>query len=188
MPSCIYKHKQRIMNKAELLRNEAIGHGLCAEWQKRFSPQATDLEMIALFKEGIDFCIKNRYPSPMFIKQNFSDAILTEHGIYANKSVAVEDGLKWASGQYAVLGTSDINVTIKSGAVATIYVTDTAKITIATEGLSRVFVMMYHDSIADITNNGDLAVMCYKHGKDMEKSDKIVVTPGENATINNQQG
>ena len=57
--------------KNEELRNKAVELGLCDQWQGLWSNDWNDNKMIAKYKEGIDFCLANDFPSVEYIKSHF---------------------------------------------------------------------------------------------------------------------
>ena len=72
------------MTETELsikLREDARRIGLCDEWYGRWKDSTSKEELVWLYKRGLDFCIKNRWPSISFIKQHFTQEFLRNHGI-----------------------------------------------------------------------------------------------------------
>lgn len=151
------------MTKSEELRNEAIGYGLCDEWQRRFGKQATDQEMIDLYKEGIDFCISHRFPSAEFIENNFNKEQLVDNGIFVNSTLGKLPKCSNDNNEYVFAGNTKAKITIKGHRVVTLWLLDESDVDVEIEDTSRASIRIYHDSKVNVLNASINPVFCYKY-------------------------
>ena len=160
------------MNISEELKQTAIDLNLCKEWTDGWlNPNLDDL--CQMFITGIDFCIKNDYPSLKYIKQNFGD-VACKHGIFVdseinlnNPDIAILMGATkgsielsgYVSRDIYVRHDSEVHIKVKDKAKAFIRVFDNAKVIVENEGSSRVFVYQYIDKFkGEIKTSGDVFV------------------------------
>lgn len=59
------------MELSEQLKQDGIAKGLCRMYQMKLKPGMAIGEMVALFIHGIDFCVKNDYPTLEFMREHF---------------------------------------------------------------------------------------------------------------------
>lgn len=176
------------MEKAEFLRNKAISLGLCEEWQKRFTADTTDEDMVKMFKEGIDFCIKNRFPGAQYMKENFDKQWLNEHGIFVNQTVHGIAKCEKAEGEYVFMGTSQADVSFNNGKVATVYALDMCNLSIRVRDTSRVNVRLHHSANVDIENASINTVYVYIYrGAGYSLRERILVPPRQIKTVTAQR-
>lgn len=160
------------MNISEDLKQKAIKLNLCKEWTDGW--QNPDLDSLCeMFVTGIDFCIKNNYPSTEYIKANFGD-IAENHGIYTDTEICLENPdvailLGKTKGDITLYGyvsrdiyvrhDCEVNITVKDSAKAFIRVFNSAKVTIDNQSTSRIFVYKYTDGFnGKIYTSGDVMV------------------------------
>ena len=59
------------MELIEQLKQDGIAKGLCLPWQNKLRDGVSVKRLVDLYVRGIDFCIKNDYPTLDFIRENF---------------------------------------------------------------------------------------------------------------------
>ena len=59
------------MELIEQLKQDGIAKGLCQPWQNKLRDGVSMKRLVDLYVRGIDFCIKNDYPTLDFIRENF---------------------------------------------------------------------------------------------------------------------
>ncbi len=73
------RNAQKVMDQFEKIKQDAIAHGLCEQWQNEWGNP--DLEqMCRFFHRGQDFCIQHNFPSIETIKQYQGQ--IEQYGIY----------------------------------------------------------------------------------------------------------
>lgn len=92
-----------MMKQFEKIKQEAIAHGLCEQWQKDWGDP--NLEQVCrFFHRGQDFCIKEDFPSVETLSEYRGQ--IEKYGIYTGGGVA-------ESQPYVVaLGNADIRVVV----------------------------------------------------------------------------
>lgn len=156
------------MTKSEELRNEAIGYGLCEEWQKRFGRNATDQEMIELYKEGIDFCINHRFPSAEYIEKNFDKELLVDNGIFVNSTLERLPMCNNDKNEYVFVGSTKAKISIKGHRVVTLWLLDDSQVDVEILDTSRASIRVYHNSKINVLNASVNQVYCYKYVNDQK--------------------
>ncbi|MCM1223079.1 MAG: hypothetical protein NC548_52365 [Lachnospiraceae bacterium] len=143
----------------EILRSEAIGLGLCQQWQSDWRANKNTGELIEMFKRGIDFCLEHRWPSCEFIKANFDKVELHDHNVYVGENVTgtvLSDGV-------AVI--RECNGVIHTGrnSVTTIHCQDSKIISIKAGRGARVFLHLYNSTVERIEEDMHSVVKVYNH-------------------------
>lgn len=59
------------MELIQQLKQDGIAKGLCQPWQNKLRDGVSMKRLVDLYVRGIDFCIKNDYPTLDFIRENF---------------------------------------------------------------------------------------------------------------------
>lgn len=78
---------------SKTLAKDAKRKGICKEWHDRLKT-ITDLEALAeMYFKGIDFCMKNDFPTNDFIKAHFAD-FAPQVGVFVDCEISVENRLK----------------------------------------------------------------------------------------------
>ena len=154
------------------LREDARRLGLCDEWYGKWKDDTSAEELCAMYKRGLDFCIRHRWPSKQFIRQQFTQEFLREHGILIddNRSYPVRDvktrRLQYIR-EYVLLGKSQaiirysfrphlcniwvcdhskVMVDVKYGAYMMIHLFDDAEAVVKTDLVSKVSVIRHSRS------------------------------------------
>lgn len=153
-----------ILNKT--LKERAILFGLCEQWQGEWASDRDKLELIDMYKRGIDFCFKNQYPSNEFIKDNFDRQLLIENAMFIDESVDEFNSIS----PCILLGSSTGKLSFDKFSSCDIYMRDNVDIEISAKGFSRISINVYSSSKVHIVQDGMAKVYVYKHGDDCEIS------------------
>lgn len=145
------------------LRDEAVGYGLCKQWQGDWLDDKSQQELITMYKDGLDFCIENNYPSITYIKKNFDKALLRKNLIFVDEDVT---GMCGKNGIYVLNGGCSGSVEFKGFTVATLYVRHTSEITVNVRHLAKVFISVYDKAKVSVTHTGAAKVYVYRRGYD----------------------
>lgn len=160
------------MNISEDLKQKAIALGLCKEWTNGW--KSPDLDSLCeMYVTGIDFCIKNDYPSTDYIKKNFGK-IAEDHGIFVdinteldNPDIAILLGKSkskinisgYVSRDIYVRHNSEAVITLNDHSIAFVRVFNNAKVKVVNKGYGRAFVYKYIDGFTGkIETDGDVMV------------------------------
>lgn len=140
------------------LKQEAISLGLCRKWQREWG-DCSEYELIDKYKRGIDFCIKNQYPTNEFIKENFNSDLLHENLIFVDEYINISDS---PSGVYILNGECTGTLCFSEFAVATLYVRHSSNINILAGEFAKIFVRLYDDAEADVVEIENAEVRVYE--------------------------
>ncbi|MFT3994787.1 MAG: hypothetical protein QM660_10795 [Dysgonomonas sp.] len=160
------------MTVSEELKEKAVKLGLCKEWTDGWVHPDLD-SLCEMMISGLDFCIKNDYPSNEYIKENFGQ-IARNHGIFVdeeidllNPDVAILNGNTkgkitlsgFVSRDIYVRHDSEVEIDVKYHAVAFIRLFDNSKVKVINSSSGRVFVYKYTDSfVGDIEVEGNVMI------------------------------
>lgn len=164
------------------LREDARKLGLCDQWYNEWKDETQSEELAQKFFRGLDFCIKHRWPSKDFIKHNFTQEFLRDHGILVDdtRSYPVRDenrrliylkeyvflGNSKGTIRYTfrphmcnvwVLNNSTARVELKYGAYALIHLFDKATADIKTD-LTCTATVIRHSPDAKIKKDGIVVI------------------------------
>lgn len=168
------------MELVQQLKEDGIAKGLCLDWQNKLKDGLSVQRLIKLYTRGIDFCIKNDYPTLEFIRKNFKGKC-EPYGVYID-----ERGLRLRDKEYVVLHgdctggvlkyggfsvarvvarhNSEIQVKVSGNAHLTIDLFDDAKLELVVAGYNaRVLVYRYGNSSAECTGDGVKVVIKNKN-------------------------
>lgn len=147
------------------LKNKAIGLGLCNQWTAEWGSPDKD-ELLDKYVRGIDFCIKNDYPSIEYMKSNFT-GVMENHGVFVdnildlnNRSVAIINGKcegllsynKYNTGRIYVRHESIVRIVAKENSKIFISTYDNSKITVECLDNAKVYVYKY-GGVIEYTGN-----------------------------------
>lgn len=157
------------MELAEQLKADGIAKGLCQDWQKKLKPGVSVKRLVALFIRGIDFCVKNDYPTLEFMRENFKgisepygafvDGVVNESNL---PDVVLNGDCKGTLSYYGysvsrvvVRHTSSISIRVYGNAHVTIDTFDNSTLNLVVAGTkARVLVNKYGNSNVEVTGNG----------------------------------
>lgn len=140
----------------KILKDRAVGLGLCRQWQTQWASDWSEDKMIAKYKEGIDFCLANHYPSNGFIKQNFSLEALRGGGIFVDDTRSVNDMCTVVS-----LGNSKLRIRYNGGSIGEVYATDNSGLSLTAKDNSHVIIHLLGNAkiVAEQQNKASILVL-----------------------------
>ena len=167
-----------MMELVQQLKQDGIAKGLCQPWQKKLKDGVSMKRLIDLYIRGIDFCVKNNYPTLEFIREHFNSC--EEYGVYVDNKHLNEMNIPDAVLHGECKGTlsyngysvcrayirhdSSVTVAVYGNAHLTVDVFDNSKMLLYAVGSSaRVLVNVYGDAQVDCTGFGVKVI--YKHKK-----------------------
>ena len=152
----------------EQIRKEAILKGanckLVTQWD---NPDIDDLAR--RYIEGIDFCIKNDFPSVDFLKKNFGDR-MHQYGIFADEKLE-ERNLR----HVVVNGKCRGKLIYDGCSFGKIYVRHRSKLDIVINDDSIVNIEIYDDSKITLVNNSSKRIYVYKYGGRLKYKGDVMV-------------
>lgn len=74
------------MELIEQLKADGISKGLCLQWQGKLRKGLKLEQLVELYIKGINFCIKNEYPTLDFLRQHFKGKC-EPYGVYIDDEV-----------------------------------------------------------------------------------------------------
>ena len=159
------------MNKSDELKQQAIAHGLCEQWQNEWGNDLTDQELIDRYIRGIDFAIANDWPSVEYIKSHFDADILHKNGIWCS------DGVTEKNKVMVLNGNCTGHIIFSKFDVATVYVRHGSKVRITAKDFARVRVCLYDKCDVFIVNNSASELYIYRHdtGCKMQTYGNIII-------------
>lgn len=143
------------LNKYILLK--ATQAGICNEWALKIAEAGSVNDLLEMYTSGIDFCLKNDFPSNTDLKRLAGDR-LPDHGIYIDSQVALQDVpftvlLGACSGDISIGGYSVSQVFIKHQSSARVIVTgnafviidcfDSGQLSLTAAGYCKVLINVY---------------------------------------------
>lgn len=152
------------MELVHQIKQDGIAKGLCRLWQMKLKPGLGVDSLAELYIRGIDFCIKNDYPTLDFIRTNFKGKC-EDYGVYVddevvekNKKDVVLNGDCKAMLEYDGFAVSNIyirhnsksSVNVGDHAIVTIDIFDNSYLAIAVAGSdAEVLVNVYGDATVE---------------------------------------
>lgn len=157
------------MDFVEQLKQDGIAKGLCQGWQMKLKPGTSTKRLVELFIRGIDFCIKNDYPTLDFMRTHFR-GISEPYGAYVDDEVVEENkpGVVLNGNCKAALeydGFSVSQVYVRHNSQAAIIASEYANVTIdafddshlvvaVAGGNAQVYVNLYGNATVETSGNG----------------------------------
>lgn len=164
------------MSKSNDLKKQAIGLGLCAQWQGEWG-NPTDAQLADKYIKGIDFAIKHDWPSVEYIKAHFDKVLLHDKGIWCDEPVTTpKRGIMVLNGHCTgVLNFSDWEV-------VSVYVRHDSNVLINVSKFARVAVSVYDGATVQVNGNGAHTAYVYPYGDDAQiiDSGNVIVRPRRN--------
>lgn len=165
------------MELVQQLKEDGKAKGLCRMWQMKLKEDLDYNALINLYIRGIDFCIKNDYPTLGFIREHFKGKC-EAYGVFVDEqnlilrdmpNVVLHGGCKGtlSYGGFSVCHAiirHNTNVTIKvfGNACVTIDVFDEATLNLVVVGtMAKVLVYRYGNSV--VNYNGSRAKIVFKN-------------------------
>ncbi|MCM1165197.1 MAG: hypothetical protein NC110_00285 [Ruminococcus sp.] len=159
-------------NLIKTLAKQAKRNGICEQWLSELKTLEDRRELVKMYLRGIDFCLRNNYPSNEFIKEHFGD-ICPEMGVFVDKHINVSNvrpcvclGVtfgkyeitEYSAGELYVKHNAEIDVTAKDNAFLMISVFDNAIINIHAHDRAKVCVNRFGGKVNIIENDFDAMV------------------------------
>lgn len=164
------------MELVNQIKQDGIAKGLCREWQNKLKPGTSMETLVTLFIRGIDFCVKNDFPTLEFMRMHFKgkcepygafvDDVLEKRNapdviLNGNCSAKlVYDG--YSVCRAVVRHTSNACVTVFGHACVTIDVFDCAKLNLVVVG-TQAKVLVYQYGNSRVNYNGSHAKIVIKN-------------------------
>ena len=159
------------MEKQEFLKQQAVGLGLCTQWQDEWG-QPSDIELIQKYIRGIDFCIKHNFPSNEYIKRNVDVELLHLNGIFVDETINISrnNPQKILILNGMCVGSIDVD----GFSIRTIYIRGDSCINITAKGFSRTFIRVYDNARVNVIANGGAKAFVYRHGGNISGSGYVL--------------
>lgn len=126
-------------NLSDIMKKEAISHGLCKQWTDEWGDGVGIDGLIDKFVRGIDFCIREDWPSVSQMKEFLPEANI--HGVYID-----QHGISVRNPHILILnGDCDGNVFVDEG-VSTIWVRHTSRVYVRVRRGGCAFVRVLDES------------------------------------------
>lgn len=167
------------MELVHQIKQDGIAKGLCRLWQMKLKPGLGVDSLAELYIRGIDFCIKNDYPTLDFLRTNFKGKC-EDYGVYVddevvekNRKDVVLNGSCKAMLEYDGFAVSNIyirhnskaSVNVGDHAIVTIDIFDNSYLAIAVAGkYAKVLVNVYGKATVEIA--GGINIKIRYVGKD----------------------
>ena len=154
------------------LREKAISLGLCANWQGMWTENWDNDKLADMMYKGIDFCIKNRYPSKEFFLENFDLGFLRRRCIFVNDKRSTNN-----PAQSLILGRSDIKVRYNGYGSGVIFALDNTSVTITAKNRSFVIVHAFDNAVIKAEKFDVAKIVVLKH------SPNVIVIAGKDVDV-----
>lgn len=140
----------------DTLKQQAISLGLCEKWQSEWgNPDECDL--IDKYLRGIDFCIKNNFPTNEYIKENFHKDILHARHIFVDENFADSN-----PDVCVVNGSCTGNISFRAFAVGTLYARGNSVVDVEVGDFAVISIRIHDDAVVRVHNrNGKVFAYLY---------------------------
>lgn len=149
------------------LKFEAMKKGLCKQWTEEWTSDCDAAELADKYKRGLDFCIKNDYPSKEFLTSTFGEDVLKENGIYVGVE-GFEDVP--GSGIFVVQHSSKGKLVFKDYDVATIWVRHDSEVDIQVKNYAIAIIHVLDTAKVNIVGTSSNTATVRTHGNDTNVS------------------
>lgn len=158
----------RLLNRA--MRAEAKGLGLCDKWYGEWSEDSSVDELLNKYMKGIDFCIRNDYPSNSTMLEYAGREKLHEHGIFIDEEITES-----SRGMIVINGHCTGRVNYDGFNVGDVYVLGKSEVTINVSDFAKVFVEVWGDARVTVINKGENRCFVYRHGGEVHTKGDVVI-------------
>ena len=142
------------------LRQMAVNHRLCKQWQKDWEVEWSLDRMAEQFFRGIDFYLSERFVSREFIMENFDKQFLRE------KCILVDDVYSLSNpGRSILIGNSSSTIRFSGSKIGTVYLTDSSSCKILAQGNCHIIIHLLDDSKVYIEQSGNARVVALRHSE-----------------------
>lgn len=147
----------------KVLREKAVEHGLCDDWQKNiWNRDLSYQELLMIFIRGFDFSVNKDWIDYGFIKEVFPEEELHKGNVYIDEKVVINEA---SNGYYVFLGNCEAEVYIDGFKAVTVYVRHQSKVNVNASGGAKVFVTYYDQSKGKCMSDGWSACKRYDRRK-----------------------
>ena len=148
------------MELHELLKNQAIGLGLCQQWQDEWGNPDVDA-LCNKFIRGIDFCIKHDFPKLEEVNSLFQREDLERNGIFSHSNTK---SVSKAQKHVIAMGEAEVDIYVPSYGVCDIYVRHNSKVNLHVGTRSFVYFTILDNGTVTIKEKQDGAkIKCSYH-------------------------
>lgn len=154
------------MNISDLLLSEAIKQGLCQTWQDSWNGEFSAL--MGMYKKGIDFCIKNDYPS-LDILRRYLKGKTEDYNIFIDSETEVEV----YNDTIVALGDSKLNIWVADYGVVSLYLLHNANVSVFCGEHSIVSIETYNDSKLRVQSPSGKASVFQYDNSSLESKDPV---------------
>ena len=140
------------------LAKEAKKKGICKEWLAALRSLNDREAMVDMYLRGIDFCLRNDYPTNNFIKAHFAD-IAPRMGVFVDSEISVENRPKCVclGATFGVVKTNNFNVT-------EIFAKHHAELNVVAADNAFVMIDVFDNSVVNIHAHDRAKVCVNKYG------------------------
>lgn len=149
------------MELVEQLKQDGIAKGLCQPWQNKLKDGISMARLANLYVRGIDFCIKNDYPTLEFIRENFKGKC-EPYGIFVDEQALNLRELP----NIVFLGASKGSITYGGYSVCRAFIRHQSEATIKVFGYACITIDVYDKAFLNLVTIGsNVKVWVNVHGK-----------------------
>lgn len=142
------------------LRQQAVGLGLCMEWQREWKDETDKQTLIDKYFEGLDFPMRFHWPSNKFVKENFEQELLRKNNIL------VDDTRSLLNPKEAViLGSSVAKIRVNGISHSIIYLRDDSDVDLCVRNRAFVVVHLFEQAKINIRAYDAPNVLILKHSE-----------------------
>ncbi len=145
-------------NLSKTLAKDAKKKGICKEWHTALKSQTDREAMVEMYLRGIDFCLKNDFPTNDFIQAHFGD-IAPRMGVFVNSQITVENKPKCVC-----LGATFGKVTTNGFNVCEIFAKHDAEINVIAADNAFVMIDVFDNAVVNIHAHDRAKVCVNKYG------------------------
>lgn len=147
------------MELVKQLREDGTAKGLCQAWQEKLKPGISMERLVKLYIRGIDFCVKNDFPTLDFIRTNFKGKC-EPYGAY------VDDIFEKRNAPDVILnGHCNAKLVYDGYTVSRVVIRHTSAASITVYGYACVTIDVFDDSVLNLVVIGTRAkVLVYRYG------------------------
>lgn len=142
----------------KMLYEQATALGMCDDFKKhwdKYGDNITIEQLCNMYQRGLDFCIKNDYPSVDFMDSNLKGEI-EQYGIYVNDK-------KIATRQSNVVANGDSEIIVLTDETTDVTVRHNSTVIIEVHGSAFVYVSMYDNSRMIVRYKNSSSRICVSH-------------------------
>jgi len=154
------------------LRDNAISLGLCNEWQQLWQNDWSQEKMAEMMFRGLDFCLKNRYPSNDFIVNHFELDFRRKSNVFVDDKYSILNQI-----QCLILGNSEITARYNTWNHGNIYIRDNASLKLITKNRCFVIVHLFDEAYVTAEQLDKSKIVLIKH------SDKVTIIADSNIKV-----